>query len=76
MSRYSLDDSGPFSSRARSTQPGFCCEGCGLTVTSYNCAAWNAGLCDRCQPANDNPELARLERMNACGHNVATKDVA
>lgn len=47
------------------SQPDFRCDGCGEIVTSYNCAAWNAGLCDRCQPANDNPELARLERMNA-----------
>lgn len=65
MSRYSLDDSGPVNPRKTSSQPPLRCEGCGQTVTAYNSAAWNAGVCDRCQPANDNPELARLLRMQA-----------
>lgn len=64
-SRYALDDSGPVNPRAHRTQEPFTCSICQREVTSYSSAAWNSETCDRCLPPNDNPELARIERMNA-----------
>ncbi len=41
------------------------CSICGRRVEVTHSAEWNSETCIRCLPPNDNPELARLERMKA-----------
>lgn len=64
-SRYALDDSGPVNPRHVRKQKPFTCSICQREIRSYSSAAWNSSTCDRCLPPNDNPGLARIERMNA-----------